>query len=263
MLDRESYIEKHNIDIEDGSCIRIGVDKEFITVSDGWNEFFGGRQEWFPEEYRPDIHKYGCGIVAAVNVYLYLAGITRISKIGYMTLVSEFLQRFPSSGILLNTGLGVFPWQMSAFIRKKCEAASIKVYPDWKGRGGVNNLYFKMKEALENNTPVIWAFYNMNPSHKLQFYRYVNGEFKDTFMDSQSMEHRYDGVNSHYVTVTAVYETKHEESLERWVEISSWGSKYYVNYDEYENFVRNHGGIFNPVNLINAYCSNILIVERR
>ncbi|MDC7280058.1 hypothetical protein NXH64_11165 [Butyrivibrio fibrisolvens] len=242
---------------------RTGIEEGFVLVRDFHREYFGGNQGWFSEDDRPKVNKYGCGIIAAVNTYLYLAGITRVTKNGYMSLVDEFVRMYPLSRLCLNIGLGVLPWQMSSYIKRKCRAAGIKVEPDWQGRRGVGNLYEKMKQALSEDTPVIWAFYNLKPSHKIQFYKYINGEFRDTYLDQHDMEHRYDDVNSHYVTVTAVFESEKDGKLQRWVEISSWGSKYYVNYDEYKNFVRNAGGILNPLNLVNAYCSNILIIKKR
>ena len=249
--------------VELDRCFRRGVTESFVIVKDGFSNFFGGRQEWYDLDFRPKIHKYGCGIVAAVNTYLYMAGITRVTKIGYMSLVEEFIRMYPFSRFCLNTGLGALPWQMTSYIKRKCRAAGIDVHPDWLGHAGLDNLYEKMKAALAEDTPVIWAFFNLKPSHKIQFYKYVKGQFRDTYLDEHFLEHKYDGVNSHYVTVTAVYEQENEGHLDRWVEISSWGSKYYVNYKEFEVFVRNSGGFLNPVNLINGYCSNILIVERR
>lgn len=242
--------------------VRTGLTKPFVIVNDGIVDYYGGRQEWYDLTYRPMLHKYGCGVVAAVNTYLYLAGITRVTKNGYMSLVDEFVRMYPLSRLCLNTGLGVLPWQMSSYIKRKCRAAGIKVGPDWQGRRGVGNLYEKMKQALSEDTPVIWAFYNLKPSHKIQFYKYINGEFRDTYLDQHDMEHRYDDVNSHYVTVTAVFESEKDGKLQRWVEISSWGSKYYVNYEEFQSFVRNAGGRLNPVNLINGYCSNILFIKK-
>lgn len=242
--------------------VRTGLTKPFVIVNDGMVDYFGGRQEWYDPAFRPKLHKYGCGVVAAVNTYLYLAGITRVTKVGYMSLVEEFLQMYPLSRFCLNTGLGVLPLQMSSYIKRKCRAAGIQVNPDWLGRTGLSSLYEKMKEALVQDTPVIWAFFNLRPSHKIQFYKYVNGQFKDTYLDEHDIEQRYDGVNSHYVTVTALYETTQGDHKERWVEISSWGYRYYISYKEFEIFVRNAGGIFNPANLINGYCSNILIVNK-
>lgn len=243
--------------------LRTGIEERFVLVSDGYNNFYGGRQEWFSEEERPKFYKYGCGIIAAVNSYLYLAGINWITRVDYMILVREFVKKYPSSRLFLNMGIGVLPWQMSSYIKRKCTASGIRVTAHWHGREGIDTLYEKMKLALEKKNPVIWAFYNLNPTHKVQFYKYINGEFKDSYRDSNYMEHRYDGVNSHYVTVTAVCEREIDGRKERWVEISSWGSRYYVNYDEFLAFVKNPGGIFNPANIINGYCSNILIVHKR
>ncbi|SHI77878.1 hypothetical protein [Pseudobutyrivibrio xylanivorans] len=244
-------------------AIRIGIKDKFVSVNDGFFRLFGGRQEFFSETYRPKISKYGCGIVAAINSYLYIAQVNQISKDDFMTLVQDYLDMYPTSKILLNLGVGVLPWQMSSYIQRKCKSVNINVKASWRGREGVSSLYNKMKAALLEDMPVIWAFYNLKSSHRIQFYKYIDGKFKDTYFDEQDKEHKYDDVNSHYVTVTGIIERENNGYLERWVEISSWGSKYYVNYDEYENFVRNAGGILNPLNLVNAYCSNILIIKKR
>ena len=43
--------------------------------------------------------------------------------------------------------------------------------------------------------------------------------------------------NSHYVVATAIYEQEQADgSYRRMVEVSSWGERYYIDYDEYLDF---------------------------
>ena len=54
----------------------------------------------------------------------------------------------------------------------------------------------------------------------------------------------------HYVTITGIIESK-EDNITL-LEISSWGKKYYIRYDEYRNFVKKCD---------NFYFSNILYIK--
>ena len=58
----------------------------------------------------------------------------------------------------------------------------------------------------------------------------------------------------HYVTVTGVEEYSTSDGTKIMLEISSWGRKYYVNYDEYLEYVRKND---------NFYFSNILYIKKK
>lgn len=85
-----------------------------------------------------------------------------------------------------------------------------------------------MEEMLSKNLPVIMSVGPNFPcvwrNHKLPFYiRKNDGTY---VQDCQ--------VNGHYVTVTEMDET--------WLCISSWGKKYYINRQEYMEYVRRYSG---------------------
>jgi hypothetical protein len=53
-------------------------------------------------------------------------------------------------------------------------------------------------------------------------------------------------IHSHYVTVTGIYRNveKNSPGEKILLRISSWGKKYYINYDEYRDYIDKSGGTF-------------------
>ena len=76
--------------------MRVGLDKDFIQVVDGDRVFFGGNQAWFgkDEDYK-GMSAYGCGLIALVNLVLYMNGLRRLSKDEYIRNVNEYMQKIP------------------------------------------------------------------------------------------------------------------------------------------------------------------------
>ena len=100
--------------------------------------------------------------------------------------------------------------------------------------------YEKMKAMIKENLPVVWAIYSKKG--RLNLYRFNSAIGKYEVVAS---------TNNHFVTAIAVEESQENQKLRRMIEVSSWGKSFYIDYDEYLEFVGN--------SLINKYCSNIMV----
>ena len=101
-------------------------------------------------------------------------------------------------------------------------------------------MYEKMKAMIKENLPVVWAIYSKKG--RLNLYRFNSAIGKYEVVAS---------TNNHFVTAIAVEESQENQKLRRMIEVSSWGKSFYIDYDEYLEFVGN--------SLINKYCSNIMV----
>ncbi|MCM1084697.1 MAG: hypothetical protein NC428_14630 [Clostridium sp.] len=218
--------------------IRTGIDERFITVlnddgtvmSDG--KGFGGAQKWLD----PKIGDHACGIVAAVNTYLYITGQTTITKSQYIKLCEQFCEEHPINTALIGT-IGAIPPSMEDYIEDRCREHGLSINAGWNYLKGTDQ-YDTMKHMLANNIPVIWGLHSQeackadgSEENMLKLYKFK----ADGGMSEES-------VKSHYVVATAIYEQEQADgSYRRMVEVSSWGERYYIDYDEYLDFAKANG----------------------
>lgn len=248
--------------VKDSNRVRIGaVNDSFITVTDvpGKNgkltTAYGGAQEWFKddpnldEKYRKKLSDFGCGAIASVNQYLYLTGQTTISYDDYKQLVYDFVDAKdkPSGQALeafnrktaLYTISGYTPNQMTGYVTRMCDNKGVNISTSWDYVEDYEQDYQSMKEQLNKGVPVVWSIHDFENAYKKNddktkvgaiFYKYDNKT--GTYTDSKNK------VTSHYVTVTAIYEDTDETGkTRRLVEVSSWGEKFYVDFDQYIDLV--------------------------
>ena len=233
--------------------IRTGIDENFITVSndDGTvmddGKGFGGAQSWLD----PEIGDHACGIVAAVNTYLYITGQTTITKSQYIKLCEQFRKEHPVDNFLIEKEIfGAIPSSMGDYIEDRCREQGLSIKTSWNWYKG-SDQYDTMKKMLANNIPVILGL------HSQEAYKTNENELKLYKFEKENFEHKKD-VGSHYVVVTAIYEQEQAGgSYKRMIEVSSWGEKYYIDYDEYLDFAKTNG--INKI--INNIGSNIMEIK--
>lgn len=213
--------------------IRTGIDERFITVlNDDGTEIrdeknnvldFGGAQKWLD----PEISEHSCGVVAAVNTYLYITGQTTISKNEYIDLCEQFCNEHPIDKFLIKKAeFGAVPSSMGNYLEDRCREHGLSIKTSWNWYKGVDQ-YDTMKKMLAGNMPVVWGF--DSGGKELTLYTYDNGSY--------IQKNDKDKVSSHYVVATAIYEQEQANgSYRRMVEVSSWGKRYYIDYDEYLDF---------------------------
>lgn len=234
---------------------QISLNNKFINVVQTAREpSFGGNQGWFVEKSFGNMASQGCGVISAVDTLLYINGINNPTLEKYSNEVERFCRERKFAKLFMNEikirkydnrviSLGIIPIQMSGFLNHMMKAIGKPFRFRWNGKHGHKDMYQKMKYMLSNDIPVTWSLYAFG--RQIRMYHMS--------MDCQDFVYADISVNSHYVTVTGIIEgfsTAHP----RMIEVSSWGKRYYIDYDEYLEYVGK--------SLINAYCSNIMFIKK-
>lgn len=218
----------------------------YITVYNGTHRSYGGSQ--MDSDSRV-IVKCGCGPVAALDVLLYLdkyhsgckyfelaklysgGEILRDNYQAYLKkLIHHFLPVIPHfgmNGITLALGMNLY------FHRAK-----MPYHAHW----GVSakKTWRTIEEMLSQDIPVILAvgpnFPRFWQKNTTSFYAKANdGSFRQAA-----------SVRAHFVTATGIDD--------EWLQISSWGNKYFINRAEFSQYVKKHS-----VN----YLSSLLYISKK
>ena len=206
---------------------------------------FGGSQS---RSAKWQIRQCGCGAVAMTDMVVYL---TRHHGCEAPPPVTEIADRDPIPAELydqcccdlqrkylpMTPPFGINGLALAAGMNAYCVLHRIPYRFRWNVTKG--KLVSLTRQALERDLPVVLAIGPNLPAlwqrHKLRLYR-KNG---DTYTAVTS-------VKAHYVMVTAMDES--------WLEISSWGKKYYIHKQEYLRYGEKHSAFL---------VHNILAVEEK
>ena len=216
---------------------RIQLQRSYVTVNaDAGRVTHGGDQAWLSSE---AARSFGCGLIAAADILRYLRKDTgqELSKARYLEEIAVIQKDFPVKGSLGITGFGLARRMNRMFRREGLP---------FRARWGMSRrrLESRIREMLSADIPVLLS---VGPCfrHKKErlplYHRKTEGKYEKS-----------SGMRDHYVTVTGWEQSPAEES--GMMEISSWGEKYYVNYAEYEAFVKKND---------NFLFSNILYIRRK
>ncbi len=232
---------------------RISLKGKYISIAErNGRKSFGGSQEWYPGSVRQNVKGQGCGLIAAVDCALYISGVDSLNIEEYNSFVEQFLNERRLAGFCLREfqirkydnlifSLGILPIQISKYLNKRMRILGSQKRFRWNGIHGHKDMYDKIKNMISADIPVIWALYS--PGRRIKMY--TGRESDGTFIDRQIY------INNHYVTITGVLENKAEKSCHaRMLEVSSWGKKYYIDFDEYLAYVTG--------SIVSRYCSNIM-----
>ncbi len=246
---------------------RIGLEEKYIeVVDDEGKASYGGSQNWFEGIQSCNISGQGCGLIAAVDTALYIANRRTISKREYLNIVRDyvskrfFIRLFLHEFLFGNSkeggyAIGILPIQMIRYLRRNLRGNGCEYSLKWNGRNGHVNMYEKMRDMLSQNIPVIWGLYSKGNSLKLYKYNKERQLFVDNYLTLDDGRLGHNTTNSHYVTATGIVEQADADRYRRMIEISSWGQRFYIDYDEYLNYVGQ--------SQINNYCSNILLFGQK
>jgi len=194
---------------------------EYIRVN---NSSFGGSQTYFAnEEKRRNRmkNKGGCGIVAITDVISYLNKDTSVATI------EDYKKRFnytvrKALWIPTKMGMNYFHLTISMFFRLKKLSAKYRCYWCFSKK----KLSGRIKKMLMNDIPVIISIPKSFKS---------NGNRDKLNLLSQNFNVAA-STCGHFVVVTKLF----EENQNIYLEISSWGQKYYISLNEFINFQKKH-----------------------
>lgn len=196
------------------------LQKPFLCIENAGLKSYGGNQMLSDSA---AIRKCGCGPVAALDTVLYLEQTTAPSPLSlpeYNRMLSDVTKRyfplippFGINGLLFVLG-----------INRLLHARNLPYRALWMLSGG--KLWSRVEELLSKDIPVILSvgpnFPQFWQNNRLPFYcKTPNGEYR-----------RVTATKGHYVTATGIDD--------QWLQISSWGKRYFINRIEYENYTRAH-----------------------
>lgn len=229
---------------------------------------YGGSQMWFSDIANEDwwstgyiIENFGCGLVSTADILLYLS----LKDGKYETAKTDLISFDSSNNVDYDSYIG-YIYQMNAaylpvprWIGKLGPdiAFGIDCYSLFNGLGlnakwctSKDKMLPRIIEMLDDDIPITLGIYT-SKDEGINFYA-LDPQANDPYNLTLNGDKAYSNkVNSHYVTITGMLidDVKNQTILE----ISSWGRKYYINYEEYIEFVdKNSNYVFN----------NIVYIER-
>ena len=243
--------------------------KEYISVDGS----FGGNQRWLrvDENKANTLSDYGCGLISANDVLLYISDQpVNPSKDKYIAAIRDMNRRYfrvlpflGLSGILMS-----FYMKLYLLMHKKHFKTRYKV----RWRVNSHNLLNRISEMLENDIPVVLSIgpcIIRGRKKELPLYSLTTNCSKNNNIPGNRIDfEQVNSVKDHYVNVTGIYKLSEDSIVDTtavserskennsicktMLEISSWGKKYYINFDEYIRFVKKHD---------NFLFSNILYIK--
>lgn len=207
------------------------------------NISFGGDQGWFyntidnpNDSYGKVIEGYGCGLISISDVAYYISK-TRGIKNNYTKLIKynkdntinydnylKYVKKMDNEyyGVIAVEGLdGV---RMAIGTKAYFKESKIKYKVSWMSSG--KKRLKRIKDMIKNNIPVtlsVGPAIKCPKKERLRYYSFDNVE--SMRLNKREIKGRF---KDHYVTVTGIYEDKVQNHT--YLEISTWGQKYYIEY---------------------------------
>lgn len=248
------------------------ANSDYIPVVKDSIVYYGGSQMWFPENSRFSrnyvIHNYGCGTIAAADLFLYLAiknsscrnqltesvlqGTDSVYYKDYINYVSQIDRSLTKT----KRWVAVLGPQLASAINTYAGDNQLKFSAKWKLNLSFYDMLEAMEEMLSKDIPVILSIGPNTPKlwgkKGIPFYQQSIIELPDTSDNSSGISlppkilYRYkpvkQDINGHYVTVTGIRKDPNHRSI--MLHISSWGKPYYINYEEYREYITEYGGTY-------------------
>lgn len=258
---------ENNTMIELSNPSYVPVIKDAIT-------YYGGSQMWFSDDhwYSKDyiLHNYGCGTIATADMFLYLA----LSNNALQTPETElalkcldhayydnyiaFVRKINDRYTKTRRVIAVLGPKVASAINSYAKAYGIGMKASWKLKLSYYDMYEMIEEMLSRDIPVILSIGPNTPcvwgKKGIPFYERKEIEYQSsTTKDGKPYYYKIvkPNISGHYVTVTGI--VKDDIAGLIMLRISSWGEQYYINYEEYRDYVTNTGG---------SYTSSILYVKK-
>lgn len=255
--DDDGYEDKVEINEYDSDPLRCDVikhrwGKDYISIIGGMEngvDSFGGDQGWFKSENKWSsdyiIEHYGCGLISASDILLYMAIVDSNKNSVYTSIVTDktlglkidkedyknYITRMNDKVFSTVRIIGVDGLSMARMMNTYFEDNSI----DLKAKWGVkfSDLKGYIKEMLDKDIPVCLSIGDSSDDLKI----YIPTD--ETMMKFPLQYNIWYETDNHYVTVTGMVEDRIRNKT--FLQISTWGDKCYIDFDEYCLFVEGNG----------------------
>lgn len=267
--DGDGYTDKEEIKTYKSNPLRSDVtvyklSQDYIQVNytgeTAWDNFgsfisYGGAQDWFAnldEPHNNEIDEWGCGLISGADILLYLAkGNLKYSSSKYRTPDTDKVKYIDDSGYieygsymeyLSYMEQMYFPINQKNLIYNTFEIKGIDGLSIQNGMNrymDIHNIHLdaqwgmskskilpRIEEMLQNDIPVMLSGDATEKNTFVNLYRWNE--------KAQNYE-QVVSFSSHYVTVTGL--TIDDIGHKTWLEVSSWGRKYFIDYNEYISFM--------------------------
>ena len=255
---------------KNNECIELSR-PEYVPVNKDNTVSYGGSQMWFSDQQRYSkdyiLHNYGCGTIATADLFLYLA----LQKKSYQTAVTDLVlikdkidfDNYTSYLRMINDEytktrrfLAVLGPKVASAINTYSHNYGLGLKASWKWKLNYYDMYERIEEMLWKDLPIILSIGPNTPNLRgkkgIPFYELKEIDYQEPKAEEEvaseevSKPYYYHAVkqniNGHYVVVTALI--KDEVTGRIMLRISSWGKQYYINFEEYRDYVDNTGGTF-------------------
>ena len=201
----------------------------YLQVEVKGGKSFGGNQGWMPYEF---LKKSACGVIGAADVLLYLKGKYQMSESEYINFAKRLwkwylpvIPRFGMNSLMLTFG-------MNRYFRK--EQMPYRAIWNIGGR----KILSLIDRMLTDDIPVIFS---VGPN----FPKFWGKQMVRLYIkNAQGNYLPVSKVKAHFMIITG------RDGM--WFQISSWGKEYYINFVEYQEYVRQHS---------NFVLSNIICIK--
>lgn len=223
---------------------------EYISVYYRGVPSYGGSQNWFSSDKWMNrdymIHKWGCGIIAIGDLFLYLAKSSRVYETDAVKLARptrpimdwedyrNYIYYIYHSFASIMPGSGMSGFALASSVRQYCIKYRLPMTIAWKGFLDDQKMLKVMRKMLKENIPIILS---IGPNTPLVF-RGKGIPFYTMTSEQELIPNGNLAVHSHFVMVTGILGRKHKQILLR---ISSWGREFYIDYQEYRDYVAGEG----------------------
>jgi hypothetical protein len=218
------------------------LNQDYIRIKNMNTISYGGNQAWCKSK---RLQKAGCGVIALSDITIYLAeqnpglmtdAIRKINKPNglynkndYLAYVKWFYKHF----VLFLWRKGMNGIAMMNTLNRYFMVNDIGLRARWKIFLSDEAMMTEIRHLIRKNKPVVLSIGpnipNVFGNKGISMYVAKEGKMLTSMKKN---------IKSHYVVVTGVETIRGQEYLI----VSSWGKKYYINYEEYRDYVNHSGG---------------------
>lgn len=218
------------------------LNKNYIRIKNMNTISYGGNQSWCKTR---KLQKAGCGVIALADITIYLAeqnpgmmtdAIRKINKPNGLYNKNDYLEYvrwFYKHYVVYLMHNGMTGISLMNTLNRYFIVNDIGLRARWKLFLSDDAMMKEIKHMIKRNRPVILSVGPNTPNvfGKEGVNLYVAKEGR--LLNSMKKD-----VKKHFVVVTGIEEICGKDYLV----VSSWGKEYYINYEEYRDYVNHLGG---------------------